>query len=74
VITGVHELQELLAFVLVVDVEDDHALREADLRRGEPDAGRRVHGLDHVVERARDGAVDVVDVARDLLQTGSGYV
>ena len=31
-------------------VDDEHAQRHADLRRGQADAGRPVHRLDHVVD------------------------
>jgi hypothetical protein len=56
----------------VVDVEDDHPLRDADLGGREPDAGCRVHGLDHVVDGLGDRAVDVRDVVRDLFQRRLG--
>ena len=32
------------------DVDDDHALVDVDLRRGEPDARRGIHGLGHVLD------------------------
>ena len=50
---GVDELDELLRVLPARQVDHDHAQRHADLGRREPDAGRRVHGLDHVVRPAR---------------------
>ena len=36
----------------VAGVEDEEAQRETDLRRGEPDPGGVVHGLQHVLVEA----------------------
>ena len=52
----------------MIDVDDDHALADADLRRRQPDAGRRVHGVGHVAQQLVDLPVDVRDVVRRLLQ------
>ena len=43
-------------------IDDEHAQRDADLRRRQPDAGRRVHRLDHVVDQPLQGVVE----GRDL--------
>ena len=47
---------------LVVDVVDEQALLHADLRRGQAGAVGVVHGVEHVVGQAGDGAVDVGDL------------
>ena len=36
----------------------------ADLRRGQADAGRRIHRLDHVVDELLDVAGQLADVGR----------
>ncbi len=41
------------------EVDHDHPQRHADLRRGQPDPGRRVHRLDHVREERADVVVDL---------------
>ena len=47
----------------------------ADLRRGEADAGRRVHRLGHVVDRARwISAVTVVDLLAGIAEALVGVV
>ena len=47
-----------LRIVLLGEVHGDHALRHADLDGGKPDAGRRVHGLEHVVDQLAQRLVD----------------
>ena len=49
-------------------VVDEQALLHADLRGGQPEAGRVVHRLEHVVGQADERAVDVVDLGGPLLQ------
>ena len=45
----------------VVDVDDRQTQGHADLRRGQADAGRGFHRLDHVVDELLQGAVDLAD-------------
>ena len=47
-----------LRLVLLGEVHGDHALRHADLDGGKPDAGRRIHGLEHVVDQRAQRLVD----------------
>ena len=54
----------------VADVVDEQALLHADLGRGQPDAGRVVHRLEHVARPSDQGCVDVRDLRRPLLQHG----
>ena len=53
---------------LVGDLVDEEPLLHADLRRGEPDAGRVVHRLVHRVDELHEAAVDVGDLGRRPLQ------
>ena len=39
-------------------VDDEEPQRDADLRRGQPDARRRVHRLDHVVDQPLEAVVE----------------
>src|SRR5687768_13276213 len=48
------------------DVDDGHALAPADLWRGEPNAFRGVHRLEHVVDEAADPVSDIGDRSRFL--------
>ena len=50
------------------DVDDEEPDRHADLRRGQADAGRRVHRLDHVLRQRAQVARDVGDRAGRLVQ------
>ena len=47
----INEFINLLAGILVIDVEHDYTLRCADLRRGQADTGRGIHGFEHVVDQ-----------------------
>ena len=49
-------------------VDDDDALGHGDLDRREADAGRLVHGLQHVVEQTPHLRVDTVDRFGNLSQ------
>ena len=51
---GVDEDVELARLVLGGDVDEEDAVRLADLRGGQADAGRGVHGLGHVVDELLD--------------------
>ncbi len=45
------------------DLDDDHSLTDAHLRRGQAHPGRLVHGLDHVVDQPlhlRGNALDAL--------------
>jgi hypothetical protein len=52
---GVDEHAQLV--VGLGDVDDDHALVNVDLGRGQPDAGGGVHGLGHVVDQLTDARI-----------------
>src|SRR5579885_906251 len=69
---GIDELEQVLAGVLVIGIEHDHAARIADLRRRQADAGRGIHGLDHALDEAVEPAVDFGDRQRALLERGIG--
>ena len=47
--------------VLLGEVHGHDALRHADLDRRQPDAGRVVHGLEHVLDQRADLGVDLLD-------------
>ena len=47
-----------LRLVLLGEVHGDDALRHADLDGSKPDAGRGVHGLEHVVDQRAQRLVD----------------
>jgi DNA-3-methyladenine glycosylase I len=68
----VDQLQQMLARVLMVDVDHHQAARFADLGRGQPDAGRRVHGLNHGFDQRVDAAVNVTYFPGRLLEDGIG--
>ena len=55
---------------VVVEVVDEDPLLDADLRRGQADAGRGVHRLDHVLGELDQRAVDVGDVLGHPLEHG----
>ena len=51
--------------VLVVgELEDEHALQHADLRRREPDPARVVHQVRHLLGEPREVVVELLDLAR----------
>ncbi len=49
-----------------LQVDDEQPLRHADLDRGETDAGRRVHGREHVVDQRPELGRDLLDGRGDL--------
>ncbi len=51
---------------VVLDVDDRDALGPTDLRRGEADALRRVHGVEHVVRQATQLVGHALDGLRFL--------
>ena len=57
----------------LADVVDEDPPLHADLIGRQARPGRGVHRLDHGVDQARDGAVDLLDLAGALLSTGSPY-
>ncbi len=70
---GDHRIDQLVgefAGVLVVDVQNNDPLRRANLRRGEPNARSRVHGIEHVAHQLRGICVDVLDRRGDFAQHG----
>src|SRR6266566_641217 len=60
----------VLRLVLLGKIRGDNALRDADLDRREPDSGRAVHGLEHVLHKLADLRVDLGDRLGDQPQTG----
>ena len=54
------------------DVEDDDAGVDRDLRRGEADAGRVIHGLQHVIHQRADPVVHGGDGPGDEAQAAVG--
>ncbi len=66
----VDQHQRLLA--VLGDVHHDHAPVHVDLGRREPDAGRRVHGLEHVVDQLLHRRVDLFDRLGDGAQPRVG--
>ncbi len=56
---GVDETERLV--LALGDVDDDHPAVDVDLGRGQADAGRRVHGFEHVVDQPAHVVVDRLD-------------
>ena len=54
------------------DVDHDHALVHVDLRGGQADAGRVVHGLGHVGDQLLHARVENGDRLGDLVQARIG--
>src|SRR4051812_4912183 len=50
--------------ILLTDIHDGHATRDADLIRGEPDTFRRAHGLEQVVDEPAHGVIHLRDGSR----------
>ena len=71
-ISGLAMKQRAGLDVLAVDVEHDDALQLADLRRGEADAGRGVHRLQHVVHQLAHLGIDRRDRLGLLLEARIG--
>ena len=69
---GVGHQQRAGLDVLAVDVEHDHPLQDADLRRRQADAGRGVHRLQHLVHQATHVVVDRLDRLGLLLEARIG--
>ena len=65
---GVDELVDLLAGILVIDIENHDTMGHAHLRRGQPDARRRVHGFEHVADQCRGFAIQVLYRRRNFLE------
>jgi hypothetical protein len=53
-------------------VQHDKALGDTDLRRGQADAGRVIHGLQHVVGQPAKFVAEVGDRFSDLLEPRIG--
>ena len=51
----------LCVVFLFRQVHDHDALGDADLYRRKPDAGRGIHGLEHVLDQRADAGVDALD-------------
>ena len=60
----IDEDQRLLRLVLLGEVHGDDPQRHADLDRGEPDAGRVVHGLEHVLDQLADLVIHAFHLAQ----------
>ena len=58
---GVDERHQAVCGAAAGDIDDEHPQRHTDLRRGQPDAWRGVHRLDHVLHERRDVGADVGD-------------
>src|SRR5712691_9649668 len=57
-----------LGLLFLGQVQGDDALGRADLDGGEPDPGRVVHGLEHVLDQLADAGVDLLHRLGDLPQ------
>ena len=55
--------------LLLLKVDHQHALGNADLDGGEADSGRGVHRVEHVVDQPAQIVVDLVNRLGDLAQT-----
>ena len=53
-------------------VDDQHPLGHADLDRSQPDAGRIIHGLEHIVDQRLQIVVDRLDRGRNGAQPRIG--
>ena len=51
-------------------IHDDQPARNADLRRGKADAGRVIHGRQHVVHELAQRGIDALDGLGLLAQDG----
>ena len=60
-ISGLMKTCGAFSLVLLGEVDGHDALRLAELDRGKPDAGRVVHGLEHLLDQLADGGVDLGD-------------
>ena len=69
---GVDHDQRGLGRIVLGRVHDDQAPGDADLRRGEPDAGRLVHCGQHIVHEPAKLGVDALDRLRTLAQEPVG--
>jgi hypothetical protein len=70
----VDEDAQIARLVLGGDVDDEDAMGLADLRRGEADAGRGVHGLGHVVDELLEGRSHRGDGLRFVAEPRVGVV
>ena len=70
----VDEDPEVARLLVVGDVDDEELERLADLRRREADAGRRVHGLGHVVDELAKLGRDRLDLLAALTEALVGVV
>ena len=64
----VHHDQRLLRLLVAGRVHDDQPAQDADLRCGKADAGRVVHGRQHVSGKLQELGVDALDRRRLLAQ------
>src|SRR5262245_24965703 len=59
---GIDEIMRLAGLVLLLhEIHHHDALRHPDLDRGKPDAGRGIHGVEHVVHEGANLVGDLVD-------------
>ena len=69
---GIGDLERLRRLALARAIDDDDAQRLADLGRGEADARRLVHGLQHVGHQPLDARIDAHDRLRLHLEARVG--
>jgi hypothetical protein len=69
---GIDEHLRVRRFLLLRHVDHQEADRLGDLDRRQADAGRFMHGLDHVVDQAAQRIVDRFDLPADEAQLGVG--
>jgi hypothetical protein len=60
--------QELGRIPLLGGIGDEETVRAAHLIGGQPQAGRRVHRLHHVVDQLLEVAIEIGDTSRRLPQ------
>ena len=71
---GIDEDLRIVRLVLAGDVDHQQAARHADLNRRQSDAGRIIHGLDHVLDKAREFLVDALHRLALLAQNRVGQI
>ncbi len=65
---GIGQADRVLGVFVLGDIADDDAPRHRDLDRGEPDARRVIHRLQHVIHQRAHRVVDRCDGVADIAQ------